>query len=56
MCSRWRRQFGINGGKISKLWIAKDGIEIVSYERGWAVKPKTKESRKVYEKLLIRYN
>ena len=49
-------QFGIDGGKISKLWIAKDGMEEASYERGWAMRPKTKESRKVYEELLARYN
>ena len=49
-------QFGIDGGKISKLWIAKDGMEEASYERGWARRPKSAESEKVYEELLARYN
>lgn len=49
-------RFGIDGGKISKLWIAKDGIEEAAYERGWSRRPKNSESKKVCEKLLERYN
>ena len=32
-------EYGINGGKISKLWIRLDGKVIASYERGWDIKP-----------------
>lgn len=31
--------FGINGGRISKLIIKIDGKVVVSYERGWDVEP-----------------
>ena len=32
-------EYGINGGKISKLWIRLDGKIIASYDRGWDIKP-----------------
>lgn len=28
-------RFGINKGKISKLWIYDNGKEIVAFDRGW---------------------
>ena len=31
--------YGINGGRISKLWIKMDGKVIASYDRGWDIKP-----------------
>lgn len=34
---------GINGGKISKLELWKDGLLVVRYDRGWDKKPSTKE-------------
>ncbi len=49
-------RLGIDGGRISKLWIAKDGIEHACYERGWLMRPKSNESKKVYEELVNRYN
>lgn len=30
-------RFGIHGGKISKLWMHKNGKTIVNYDRGWDV-------------------
>ena len=48
--------FGINGGRISKLWIAQYGMEVVCYERGWLKKPTTKGEKAVYAKLLQQYN
>ncbi|MBE6094536.1 MAG: hypothetical protein E7199_03565 [Schwartzia succinivorans] len=48
--------FGINGGRISKLWIAKDGMEAACYERGWLTKPTTKDAKAVYNKLVKQYN
>ncbi len=32
-------RFGINGGKISKLMIKKDGVITCNYDRGWDVEP-----------------
>ena len=31
--------FGIEGGRISKLFITLDGIEVASYDRGWDTEP-----------------
>ena len=49
-------KYGIDGGRISKLWIAKDGVEQASYERGWNKQPETAEVKKVYKELIKRYN
>lgn len=44
-CTYWMKhfddpsQFGINGGRISKLCIKVDGIERVGYDRGWYNRP-----------------
>lgn len=44
-------QFGINGGRVSKLWIAdRDGRCVVNYDRGWDVKPE--EGSEVYEVMM----
>ena len=49
-------EFGINGGRISKLAIRdQKGRWVVNYDRGWDRKP-TKETRAIYEKLLEMYN
>ncbi len=32
-------EYGINGGKISKLSIQIDGKTVVNYERGWDIEP-----------------
>ena len=31
--------YGINDGRISKLQIKIDGVEVVAYDRGWEVEP-----------------
>lgn len=31
--------YGINGGKISKLRIEKDGVATCNYDRGWDIEP-----------------
>lgn len=48
--------FGINGGRISKLWIAKDRKTYANYDRGWDIEPTTKEAKAVYEALVKEYN
>ena len=32
-------EFGINGGRISKLKITIDGQTVVDYDRGWSIEP-----------------
>lgn len=48
-------EFGINGGRISKLWMQKDGKEAAYYDRGWDIRPNAK-AKATYEKLLAMYN
>lgn len=51
--------FGINKGCISKLTIVDGKISgkvLVSYDRGWVVKPQTESAKKVYRALLSRFN
>ena len=49
-------EFGIDGGKISKLECRIDGEMILHYERGWDKKPATKLARKAYAIMLKMYN
>lgn len=37
-------QFGINGGRISKLSLKMDGEWIASYDRGWDIEPTCEEA------------
>ena len=32
-------EYGINGGRISKLTITIDGEKVVNYDRGWDIEP-----------------
>ena len=32
-------EFGIDGGRISKLQIRIDGVTVVNYDRGWDIRP-----------------
>lgn len=40
-------EFGINGGRISKLTIKNErtGKEVANYDRGWDIEPKTKSAQ-----------
>ena len=53
-------QFGIKGGRISKLWVAKtdgyDRDEVMCYDRGWDTKPKTPEDKEVLKAILKEFN
>ena len=49
-------QFGIKGGRISKLHVTKDGEEMACYDRGWDVYPKTREAGRIVTKLMHKYN
>ena len=32
-------EYGIEGGKISKAYVSRDGVAILNYERGWDLEP-----------------
>ncbi|HJI29630.1 MAG TPA: hypothetical protein OIL76_06230 [Veillonellaceae bacterium] len=49
-------EWGIDGGRISKLYIGKGGITLCAYERGWDIHPKTEAAKKLYEALVKEYN
>ena len=58
-------RFGINNGKISKLWIQRkqNKEEVANYDRGWDIKPfdddgnfYSKDVKNVYEYLIKTYN
>ena len=49
-------EFGINGGRISKLMIKIDGKITANYDRGWDIYPTTKEAELALCILLIRHN
>lgn len=49
-------KYGIDGGKISKLFIKDNQNNILAcYDRGWDVKPGTK-AKEIFEKILKEYN
>ena len=45
-------QFGINGGKISKLMLKRGGKIVCNYDRGWDVKPADPDTELAVELLL----
>jgi hypothetical protein len=52
------KQYGIDGGKISKLWIkdVKANEVVANYDRGWDIEIKSPVVKKFYEKILKQYN
>lgn len=49
-------EFGINGGRISKLNIRLGNKELANYDRGWDIKPTTEIGKEALNKILKRYN
>ena len=49
-------EFGIDGGRISKLSIRKDGKELYNFSRGLDFDNLDAGGKAVYAELLIRYN
>lgn len=45
-------QFGIEGGRISKLSLTRDGKEVASYDRGWDIKPQDPDAQLALEIIL----
>ena len=48
--------YGIDEGRVSKLTVKRDGREIMNYDRGWDLEPKTDADREVLAKILAKYN
>ena len=49
-------EYGIEGGKISKLQIRKHKGEVLcNYDRGWDIEPKD-EVKELYDKIIKKYN
>ena len=45
-------EWGINEGRVSKLWISKDGKTVCNYDRGWDIKPTDPDTELALEILL----
>ena len=45
-------EWGIEGGRISKLMIQRDGETVCNYDRGWDVRPTDGNARLALELLL----
>ena len=45
-------QYGINGGRISKLTLKRSGAIVCNYDRGWDVEPVDPDTQLALEILL----
>ena len=49
-------EWGIDGGKVSKLMIRRDGEIVCNYDRGWDIEPSDPDTQMALEILLHEYN
>lgn len=49
-------EFGINEGRISKLWIGIKGKTVAAYDRGWDRLPVTDNAIKATGAIIDRFN
>ena len=49
-------EYGIDGGRVSKLMIKRDGESVVNYDRGWDVEPTDEHTQLAMEIILHEYN
>ena len=49
-------QFGIEGGRISKLMIKRSGEIVCNYDRGWDIKPVDEDTEFALAILMKDYN
>ena len=49
-------EYGISGGRISKLMLKQDGRVVYNYDRGEDIKPQTPEAEKALAILIHEYN
>ena len=45
-------EFGIEGGRISKLMLKRNGEIVCNYDRGWDVQPVDEDTQLAYEILV----
>jgi len=45
-------RFGIEGGKVSKLMLKRDGEVVANYDRGWDIEPADPDTQLAVEILL----
>lgn len=55
-CDEPSDSFGLDGGRIIKLDVWLGDKEVIHYERGWDIRPRTKEAKEVLKTILIGYN
>ena len=61
-CKYWVKTFdegsewGIEGGRISKLTIEVNGKTTCNYDRGWDIEPKDEATQKAFAILMCEYN
>lgn len=48
--------YGIEGGRISKLMLKQGEICILNYDRGWGIEPEDKASQLAFAILMQEYN
>ena len=49
--------YGIQQGRISKLWVAEAGHEpVINFDRGWDVRPKTSEAKALLAAITKKFN
>lgn len=49
-------EYGIEGGRISKMELRIDGKVTLNYDRGWGMEPEDETSQLAYAVLLKQYN
>lgn len=49
-------KYGINDGRILKLFVYQDGMEVIVYERQWDLLPSTQQEQDVLNYLLNKYS
>lgn len=54
--SQANEEYGINGGKISKLMLKANGEIICNYDRGWDIEPTCEAAELALAILLKSYN
>lgn len=48
--------YGINGGRISKLTLKRDGKIVCNYDRGWDIEPVDEDTKTALAVLMKQYN
>ena len=51
-----RSQFGINGGRISKMMLKRDGKIVLNYDRGWDIEASDPDTELARDILIHEYN